>query len=82
MNTATTTRKLDHDELTATLEAVRIPACPSIVADVMREAQRDEPSADSSRFHFCLARLIDAPDGRNAGGRLQRCQTSFAHCFD
>ena len=44
MNTATTTRKLDHDELTATLEAVRIPACPSIVADVMREAQRDEPS--------------------------------------
>lgn len=44
MNTATATRPLTHAELNETLSAVRIPPCPSIVADVLREAQRDEPS--------------------------------------
>ena len=44
MNTATATRPLTHAELNETLSAVRIPPCPSIVAEVLREAQRDEPS--------------------------------------
>jgi len=44
MNTSTTPRPLTHEELNETLAAVRIPACPAIVTEVMREAQRDEPS--------------------------------------
>ncbi len=44
MNTGTTPRQLTHEELNDTLAAVRIPPCPAIVTEVMREAQRDEPS--------------------------------------
>jgi HD-like signal output (HDOD) protein len=44
MNTGTTPRPLTHEELNDTLAAVRIPPCPAIVTEVMREAQRDEPS--------------------------------------
>ncbi len=44
MNTATTPSPLTHAELNEALAAVRIPACPAIVTESMREAQRDEPS--------------------------------------
>jgi len=44
MNAATTPSPLTHAELNEALAAVRIPACPAIVTEVMREAQRDEPS--------------------------------------
>lgn len=44
MDTATEHRPLTHAELNDTLSAVRIPPCPSIVNEVLKEAQRDEPS--------------------------------------
>ena len=42
--TATSARPaLTHDELNETLQAIKIPACPAVVAEVMREAQKDDP---------------------------------------
>lgn len=60
MNTATTPRPLTHAELDETLAAIRIPACPATVTEVMREAQRDEPSMK------VLARVLASDVGMSA----------------
>ncbi|WP_374245489.1 HDOD domain-containing protein [Zoogloea sp.] len=60
MNTATANRPLTHAELNETLSAVRIPPCPGVVAEVMREAQRDEPSLK------VLSRIIASDVGMSA----------------
>jgi len=60
MNTATKLRPLTHEELNETLAAVRIPACPAIVTEVMREAQRDEPSIRA------LTRILASDVGMSA----------------
>jgi len=60
MNTGTTPRPLTHEELNETLAAVRIPACPAIVTEVMREAQRDEPSIKD------LTRILASDVGMSA----------------
>lgn len=52
--------ELSSEEIERIFNAISIPACPAMIADVMVEAQRDEP--DLSR----LARLISADAGMSA----------------
>lgn len=51
---------LGLEELEVTLAAVKIPACPAIVRDVMREAQKDDPQLK------VLARMIASDVGMSA----------------
>lgn len=60
MNTAVDTRSLTHTELEEALASVRIPAYPATVAEVMREAQKDEPQVK------VLARIISSDVGMSA----------------
>lgn len=58
--TALIDHELSHDDLQKVMSSIDIPACPSIVADAMREAQKDEP--DIRR----LADLISNDAGMSA----------------
>lgn len=60
MNTALAPRPLTHKELEEALVAVRIPAYPAVVAEVMREAQKDDPQVR------VLARIIASDVGMSA----------------
>ncbi len=60
MNTATTTRPITQAELEETLGAIRIPACPAAVTEVMREADKEEPQLK------VLARIIASDVGMSA----------------
>lgn len=60
MDTKTLLRPLCQEELEASLAAVRIPACPQIVTEAMREAQKDDPS-----IHL-LTRILTSDVGLSA----------------
>jgi HD-like signal output (HDOD) protein len=60
MNTALAPRSLTHAELESALAAVRIPAYPAVVAEVMREAQKDDPQVK------VLSRIIASDVGMSA----------------
>ena len=47
--------ELSHDDVQKVMASVDIPACPSVVTDAMKEAQKDEP--DIKR----LADVISSP---------------------
>lgn len=51
---------LSHDDLNEALGSIQIPACPAVVAEVMREAQKDDPDMR------VLARVIAADVGMSA----------------
>ncbi len=51
---------LTHDDLDEALRSIQIPACPAIVAEVMREAQKDDPDMR------VLARVIASDVGMSA----------------
>lgn len=51
---------LTHDDLDEALQSIQIPACPAVVADVMREAQKDDPDMR------VLARVIASDVGMSA----------------
>jgi len=60
MNTALAPRPLSHTELEKALAAIRIPAYPAVVAEVMREAQKDDPQIK------VLTRIIASDVGMSA----------------
>lgn len=60
MNTATTTRPITQAELEEILGAIRIPACPAAVTEVMEEARKEEPQLK------VLARIIASDVGMSA----------------
>lgn len=60
MNTATITRPITQAELEKTLGAIRIPACPAAVTDVMCELEKEEPQLK------VLARIIASDVGMSA----------------
>ena len=60
LSTVTIQRELTQEDLQKVMSAIDIPACPSIVTDAMREAQKDEP--DLAR----LAALVSNDIGMSA----------------
>ncbi len=60
MNTDTLLQAPSHAELEEVLASIRIPACPTIVNEVMFEAQRDDPSIK------VLTRILSSDVGMSA----------------